>query len=108
MLKTLDTILQWILNQLQDYKWQTLTLASEYTGSIKYRKRGFIIEVDAYASHSAGSGFVTVATLPTGYRPAETKYFSGYGGVYSINPNGAIQMSGTQASVIFTITFIVD
>lgn len=108
MLNKLDSIIQWILNQLKDYKWQTLTLASGYTGIIKYRKRGFIIEVDAYATHAAGSGFVTVASLPSGYRPSDTKYFSGYGGVYSINTSGAIQMSGTQEGAIFLVTYIAD
>ena len=55
-----------------DTGWVDLDLNDPYTGHIKYRAKGEIVEVNMDIGGDGGDGD-TAATLPNGVRPAEAK-----------------------------------
>lgn len=71
-------------------------------GSFDIRKRGKTVHINASGvAFKAYSGRQTVATVPEGYRPAQTAYgnFNGVASPYIIiNTSGTIQVDGTGSA----------
>jgi hypothetical protein len=88
--------------------WSTPTYGTNWTdfgggyGGIRYRKFGDVVMMEGLAVNAGGAGGAVVATLPSGYRPAESRVFAAYShyGVIrlDINTDGTVTTPGTSFS----------
>lgn len=99
---------------ISDSGWQNLELSSgitNKTNTSKYRKIGseVFLELSVQGVNAARTD---IATLPLGYRPSETIYFTGVYGAsaanfarFSIDSNGVIKLQNITASS-YTSTYL--
>lgn len=67
---------------LGDSGWKSLTNASVYSGTIYYRKVGSVIHIFGgainLASNLSANSYITLGTLPSGYRPSKDIILSAF------------------------------